>query len=354
MRKFRIRVKSKRFFAFLAAFILVLVLINIAVIKAVFFNKNNKKVDAQKISSVNAKETQSNIPIDTSGNIYLEQNSIFKKYTIKNIGNTANVKYSDDSNYIKIDFDKSVNFKLSSSNFNKNNAKGIALNKNNSSNEIKIDKSYINNNYVYIDGTAENSYITVLVTKVAKPFTKKAVLNAGHGGSDVGSSYGNLYEKNVTLKIVKMMVSNLAYSGVEPILTRDKDEGEALADIADFVNKNSPDVFLSVHINEFKQGPKENGIQIHYYTENGFQLEERKKFAETVLKNAVKDDGWNNRGVFNKDKLKVLRLSKYPCALIECGFTTNAGDREKLQNDQSLGRLASNLCDGIREYLNVK
>lgn len=349
MRRFRIKVKSKRFYAFLALFILV----DIFAIKTIFFKPQAKKKDNEKVPVAAIKVAPSNIPIDASGNIYFQENAIFKKYTIKNVGNSANIKYSDEENFLKIDFDNSASFKLNSSNFNKNNASGIDISKASNSNEIKINKSYKNNNYIYIEGTNENTYITILVTKVANPFKKKAVLNAGHGGSDVGCNYGKLYEKDITLKIVKLMVSDLAYSGIEPILTRDKDEGQALSDIADFVNKNNPDVFLSVHINEFKQGPKENGIQIHYYSDNGFQLEERKKFAETVLKNAVKDDGWNNRGVFSKDKLKVLRLSKYPCALVECGFITNDGDRAKLQNDQTLQRLADNLCNGIREYLQV-
>ena len=40
----------------------------------------------------------------------------------------------------------------------------------------------------------------------------------------MGTSYGKLLEKNLTLKISKYMVDNLRYNGCNVILTRNKDK----------------------------------------------------------------------------------------------------------------------------------
>ena len=64
-------------------------------------------------------------------------------------------------------------------------------------------------------------------------------------------------------------------------------------------------------------------------------------------------DGWKNDGIV-RDKLRVLRLSKYPCVLVETGYLTNDSDRTRLLNDGILENLANNLSNAIAAYFNKK
>ena len=76
------------------------------------------------------------------------------------------------------------------------------------------------------------------------------------------------------------------------------------------------------------------------------------KLAKDIEEQLVKDDSWDFMGM-NEDHLLVLSKSTAVCALIECGFISNSGDRAKLTNDAVLKRLAQNISGGVLEYLNT-
>lgn len=317
-------------------------------------NKSYKKVGtvAYGDSLLNGKNSVK-IITDKNGNINIEENNIFKKYIITLPSKISDVPYKQKMSYLELNFDKNVSLKLNSE-VKSTSLKDLYLTTDNGKYNLIIRTKYKSNNFVYINNEKNNNEVVILVSKVKKPFKYKAVLNAGHGGIDPGQSVGNIHEKDITLKIVKLMRGDLQYSGIDVVLTRDKDEGQALNDIAAFVNKNKPDVFMSIHLNGMEKNPNNyQGIGAYYYDENGFQKDERIKLANIVLKHTVHKDGWKDDGVI-RDRLRVLRLSKYPCVLIETGFLTNDSDRARLLDDKILGNLASNLSDAIVEFVSKK
>jgi N-acetylmuramoyl-L-alanine amidase len=346
--------RRKNFSARLSIIILVPLIILALLIsfKNVNSDKKSSKVSDGK-SLINKNDIAIKLQKDKNGNIFMEQNKIFKKYTIEISSAVENVPYKQKEGSIVISFDKDVPLKLTSG-IRDSDSKDMYLTYDNGKDDLIINKKYKDNNFVYINQGKDNNEVVILISKVKKPFTHKAVLNPGHGGIDSGQSVGNLHEKDITLRIVKLMVSDLQYNGVDVVLTRDKDVGQALADIAAFANRNKPDVFMSVHINGMDENPNlYQGIGVYYYDENGFQTEQRIRLAKTVLKHATQSDGWKNDGIF-RDKLKVIRLCKYPSVLVEAGYLTNNIDRARLQNDKILGNLANNISQGIVEYVNEK
>ena len=51
--------------------------------------------------------------------------------------------------------------------------------------------------------------------------TKKVVIDAGHGGSDVGEKVGSITEADLTLEYAKLLKENLEANGYKVKLTRD-------------------------------------------------------------------------------------------------------------------------------------
>ena len=178
----------------------------------------------------------------------------------------------------------------------------------------------------------------------------RIVLDPGHGGIDKGTSYGNMNEKDLTLKIAKYAQSYLRSQGDVVFLTRDKDKLLSLKEIGNKANSSDADVFVSIHINSLND-KNFKGITALYYDVNGYQKSERIRLAKTIESQAVKNDGWESKGI-TRQNLAVLRYSKIPGVLVECGFITNDEDRKRLSNEDVLKRLAKNISDGIIKYLN--
>ena len=83
--------------------------------------------------------------------------------------------------------------------------------------------------------------------------TKKVVIDAGHGGSDPGTSANGIVEKDLTLKISKYIQQRLNDLGIENAMTRTTDETLG-PDVRpgrtqSFFGKGNDVIVLSNHIN---------------------------------------------------------------------------------------------------------
>ncbi len=84
------------------------------------------------------------------------------------------------------------------------------------------------------------------------------VIDPGHGGSDPGvllgsgtEETGELYEKQMTLKIAQLLKTRLAQRfGRVPVLTREGDDFVSPEARTTIANSNRADIFLSIHLNK--------------------------------------------------------------------------------------------------------
>ncbi|MCI1945408.1 N-acetylmuramoyl-L-alanine amidase family protein [Clostridium luticellarii] len=205
----------------------------------------------------------------------------------------------------------------------------------------------INMTAVPIDSTIDKQAASSKYTPLKKYYI---VIDPGHGGIDKGTSYGNMYEKDLTLKIARYAAAYLKGKGNVVFLTRNEDKLLGLDEIGDKVNSSYADAFVSIHVNSLNDN-NFNGITTLYYDVNGYQKDERIKLARAIESEAVKNDNWANKGI-KRQNLAVLRYSKVPGVLVECGFITNAQDRIRLSNENVLKRLGENISNGIIYYLN--
>jgi N-acetylmuramoyl-L-alanine amidase len=312
-----------------------------------------EKRSVQSVSSVNnldnsALNSHIVLAADTAGSILFEENEYFKKYTITCTEEIEEVKWSEDKDYIDIIFDKNdiQDLKLKSENNTKINDIYYDDTKDNLS--IRIRKKYNENNFVYTNRN-DKRQIIALLAKQDNPFHHSVVLDAGHGGIDKGANFGDIYEKDLTLRIANYASEELKFRGFKVTQTRDADKLLSLKEVGSVVNSALADVFVSIHINENKVS-KYKGISTYYYSPNGYQKNDRVKFAKILQSEMVRSGDWQDRGILRQD-LAVLRYSKIPCALVECGFLSNSEDRNRLVQDEVLKNLAVNIANGISVYL---
>ncbi len=177
----------------------------------------------------------------------------------------------------------------------------------------------------------------------------KVVIDAGHGGSDVGATRNYIYEKDITLKIAKLVEKKLNDKKVKTYMTRDKDKTVSLQERSDYSNSIKPDVFVSIHVNS-STNDSGYGIETHWYKQDS------KKYAEYVHKEMSKRvKGWKtvDRGLFNS-KFYVINHTDAPAILCEIGFISNKNEREAITSSKRQDEIAQAIADGIYNYLRAK
>jgi len=94
---------------------------------------------------------------------------------------------------------------------------------------------------------------------------KKVVIDAGHGGRDVGALGRSSREKDITLRIALELGELIEQhmQGVKVIYTRKKDEFVTLHRRAQIANKNNVDAFISIHCNAISQGETAYGTETY-------------------------------------------------------------------------------------------
>ena len=170
---------------------------------------------------------------------------------------------------------------------------------------------------------------TVNLTKAGSK--EVIVIDPGHGGDDPGKvGVGGSLEKDVNLAIAKKLARYMQKSGYTVYMTREGDDmltkegirSKKMQDLtarAEKIKEWDPALVISIHQNSY---PREDiqGAQVFYYKES----EEGKKLAETIqdLLRSGLDPG-NKRVAKSDMSYFMLKESKQPIVIVECGFLSN-------------------------------
>jgi N-acetylmuramoyl-L-alanine amidase len=214
---------------------------------------------------------------------------------------------------------------------------------------------------------------------------RTVMIDPGHGGKDPGATgVGGLREKDVTLRLAKMLGPRLEEMGFTVLYTREKDVTVPLKSRPLIANAKKADLFISIHCNassdhaasglevyslnlastpeEARVAARENAGELGRISEmqkilddlmHSSKMCESKDFAqqcrEFTLKRARQGQYPRDRGL-HEAPLFVLLGTKMPAILVEVGYITNPGEAAKLRDPDYLERVAHGLADGILAY----
>ena len=170
------------------------------------------------------------------------------------------------------------------------------------------------------------------------------VIDAGHGGHDVGANNGGVLESEINLSVAKKLEKILKQSGYEVAMTRKKDVFVELSERAEYANRKKAKVFVSIHCNS-SEVPA-NGIETFY----GDGREESMALADEIQKELILMTEAKDRGG-KEETYAVIVKTKMPAVLVEIGFLNDAREMELLQSEEYQTTLAEAIATGIVEYL---
>ena len=178
------------------------------------------------------------------------------------------------------------------------------------------------------------------------------VVDPGHGGEDPGKVGANdVLEKDLNLQIAKKVQKLLEEAGIKVVMTREDDKvpdakKEDLEQRVKLINDTNPTLALCIHQNSY---PDEaiRGAQVFYHT----TTTEAEDAASIVQESLRTVDTTNTRQIKENDTYYMLKNSKVPTIIVECGFLTNPEEAEKLVQEEYQDKIAQAICEGVVKWL---
>ena len=215
---------------------------------------------------------------------------------------------------------------------------------------------------------------------------RRIVIDPGHGGRDPGCMWGRIKEKDITLRIAKLLARRLKSMGYEVYLTRTRDVYLPLEKRTAIANLKKADLFVSIHVNAHRN-KRIKGVETYFLNmatderailvaarENATseknisdlqsiiselmlntKIHESSKLAYDIQEEIIGTLRKKYRYVQNlgvkQGPFYVLVGARMPAVLIEVGFITNRLERNRLMNKRYEQTLATGIAKGIQRYV---
>ncbi|WP_052675937.1 N-acetylmuramoyl-L-alanine amidase [Paenibacillus sp. IHBB 10380] len=191
-------------------------------------------------------------------------------------------------------------------------------------------------------------------------FPKEVLLiDVGHGGIDGGTSFQQIVEKDINLKIALKVFMLLKSKGYYAILNRSNDY--ALSDDNNWLRSSSRHLrdlaqrkelsrqiptllVISLHVNWGKSPAKRGPLVLHQNEGRSYLL------ADAIQQQLNRLYGTHQQPKLGKP-FYILNYVKDPAVIVETGFLSNPQDRAMLTNPRQQLIIAESITAGIIGYL---
>ena len=196
--------------------------------------------------------------------------------------------------------------------------------------------------YVYLDFVHPHDIYDAIV-----------VIDAGHGGRDVGAHREDIFEKDINLAISEKLRGYCEESeyNIGFYYTRSEDVYVNLEDRVGLSNELKADLFLSIHNNSTASGrmSRINGAEVMYRVSDESGLS--RDFAQVCLDGLLDALGCESKGLVAGDNIYIIRTSDAPVALCEIGFMTNENELKNLTDPTYQDKAAKALYKAVIKTL---
>ncbi|MDW8087887.1 MAG: N-acetylmuramoyl-L-alanine amidase [Candidatus Calescibacterium sp.] len=206
---------------------------------------------------------------------------------------------------------------------------------------------------------------------------KVLIIDAGHGGRDPGTTWGNLREKDITLKLSKMLYERFENDeNFEVILTRKDDRFIELEERSAIANASECDAFISIHVNSTQSRRSPSGFELFYFSqnfskyamriaqkENGVKIDKNSKIIFDIYSEIRESESYKlaksiSKRIKNIKKVRTLEGAPLyvlagtfcPSILVEIGFIDNPIDRADILSYSFLRNLSDEIYNGIVDF----
>lgn len=182
----------------------------------------------------------------------------------------------------------------------------------------------------------------VLASPLQARYFSTVVIDPGHGGHDKGCQWGRIYEKHLCLDTSLRLEASLKRKGFRTAVLRRSDYFISLPQRVSMSSRYRNAIFVSVHYN-FTWRKDACGLETFYHSSASRNL------ATYVQQGMLRRVRGVNRGA-KYARYYVIRNAKMPAILVECGFVSNARERDKMRRAWYRQAVADGIVDGIMQF----
>ncbi|MGI6010756.1 MAG: N-acetylmuramoyl-L-alanine amidase [Ruminococcus sp.] len=185
------------------------------------------------------------------------------------------------------------------------------------------------------------------------------VVDAGHGGRDPGKvGAGDVLEKEINLEIALKLKERLEKRGIQVIMTRTEDvmlceedssnkKAQDLKNRCGIIDESGADCAVSIHQNSYSD-ESVKGPQVFYYQNSDSGRELAETLQEALVSRLAPESSREARG---NETYYMLRKTKTPVVIVECGFLSNPEEAGRLCEEKYQEQIADAVCEGVAAYL---
>jgi N-acetylmuramoyl-L-alanine amidase len=152
--------------------------------------------------------------------------------------------------------------------------------------------------------------------------------------------WGGVKESMLTLQVAERLEAELQKRGLKTAMTRRSDVFLALCERPEIANRYPRSIFVSIHFNSHRSA-------IHRGVETYYGRLESLPLARAIQSRMVERLRAENRGVKQRLDFRVLRVTRGPAVLLECGFISNPIERRLARTEVYQNALVQSIADGI-------
>jgi N-acetylmuramoyl-L-alanine amidase len=196
---------------------------------------------------------------------------------------------------------------------------------------------------------------------------KKIFIDPGHGGSDRRNKgrLGIVTEADANLRVALALRDILLQAGAFVEMSRTKDTTVDLKYRSTLANKSGADIFISIHHNAPASAEDNwtNYTSTYYHArENDYAFEpcsgDLARYVQRDVSYAMRNPGgpgsfdgtYSDFSIYPGEGFSVLRNTKIPAILVECGYHTNQNEERRLAVEEFNRIEAWGIFRGIARY----
>jgi len=211
-------------------------------------------------------------------------------------------------------------------------------------------------NSVYeVTVTEDEEFIYLSLIRPHEKYEKILVIDAGHGGIDIGTSGGGHWESTINLAVVQYLKELLdARPEWKVYYTRLNDTLPDLSTRVEFANALHADMLISIHCNHNPVSVV-NGVEALYSKVQGAEdVFNSKVLAQLCSAYVTEATGLKERPLVERSKnLHIIKYCTMPMTIIEYGYMSNRNDLAKITTGKSQRECAAGVYRAIEEAYKI-